>query len=282
LPCRAQSGFAVGAQSGFALPGGERVMSNFIFADPWTLLAVTCAVILVGFSKGGMAGVGVLSVPVMALVMSPVQAAGILLPILLVSDAISLWTWWGYWDRRTMILTLPGAMIGIGIGWLTAAHVSDDVVRLILGIIGVVFVLRWMTMRKSRRNAGQDHNAAKATVWAGLSGYTSFVAHAGGVPYQVYTMPLNMDPKVLTGTSVAFFAILNAVKLVPYFALGQFDGTNLATSAILSPLVVVATLAGAALIKRMRAEIYYPLTYGLILLVSVKLIWDGIAGLAAG
>ena len=257
-------------------------MTNFIFADIWTFTAVAIAIILTGFSKGGMAGVGVLGVPVMALVMSPVQAAGILLPILLVSDAISLWTWWGSWDKRTLALMLPGAILGISIGWLTAAYVSDDAVRLIVGVIALVFVLRWITQSKERRAAPAAQNPPAAGFWGTVSGYTSFVAHAGGVPFQVYTMPLNMDPKLLTGTSVVFFALLNAIKLIPYFALGQFDGTNLATSAILTPLVIVATIGGAALIKRMRPAVYYPLTYGLILLVSFKLIWDGIAGVWAG
>lgn len=257
-------------------------MTNFIFADLWTFTAVALAIILVGFSKGGLAGMGVLGVPVMALVMSPVQAAGILLPILLVSDAISLWTWWGFWDKRTLGLMLPGAVVGIGIGWLTAAYVSDDAVRLILGIIALVFALRWWLATEAKRSTAQPQNPTAASVWGLLSGYTSFVAHAGGVPYQVYTMPLNLDPKILTGTSVVFFAVVNVLKLVPYFALGQFDATNLSTSAILTPLAMIATLAGAAIIKRMRAAVFYPITYALIGLVSVKLIWDGIAGLAAG
>ena len=257
-------------------------MTNFIFADIWTFTAVAIAIILVGFSKGGLAGVGVLGVPVMALVMSPVQAAGILLPILLVSDAISLWTWWGSWDRRTLALMLPGAALGVAIGWLTAAYVSDDVVRLILGIIALIFALRWLLASKAKRSLSQPQNPVAASIWGTVSGYTSFVAHAGGVPFQVYTMPLNLDPKILTGTSVVFFAIVNVLKLVPYFALGQFDSTNLAASALLTPLAMVATVAGAALIKRMKADVFYPLTYGLILLVSFKLIWDGIAGVLAG
>ena len=258
------------------------ILNNLIFADIRTFTAVAIAIILTGFSKGGMAGVGVLGVPVMALVMPPVQAAGILLPVLLVSDAISLWTWWGWWDKRTLALLLPGALFGIGVGWLTAAYVSDDAVRLIVGLIALVFVLRWLTASKERRATAMPHSPPAAGFWGTVTGYTSFVAHAGGVPFQVYTMPLNMDPKVLTGTSVVFFALLNAIKLVPYFALGQFDSTNLATSAILAPLVIIATIGGAALIKRMRPAVFYPLTYGLILLVSFKLIWDGIAGVLAG
>lgn len=254
-------------------------MQGFVFSDPWSLALAVLSVALVGLGKGGLAGVGVLSVPLMALVISPVQAAGILLPILLVSDAFSLWSWWGSWDRRTLLLMLPGAMVGILIGWLTAALVSDAAVRLIIGAIAVAFVLRWFMAGKARRAVARTHDARAGSFWGALSGYTSFVAHAGGPPFQVYTMPLNMDPKILTGTSVMFFAIVNFVKLLPYFALGQFDTANLTTSVVLMPLVAVFTLLGAALIRRMRTDVFYPLTYGMTMLVGIKLIWDGLVAM---
>ena len=193
--------------------------------DPIFLAVAALAVILVGLSKGGLGGsMGMVGVPLMALVISPVQAAAILLPILIVMDLVSLWTWRGVYDRGILASMLPGAMAGIGIGWLTAALVTPDMVRLIVGVVAVAFVGRavWLHFRH-----GVDHiarpNRAAAGFWGTVAGFTSFVAHVGGPPYQVYTLPLKMDPKLFTGTSVVFFAVTNAVKLVPYFALGQFD-----------------------------------------------------------
>jgi len=113
-------------------------------------------------------------------------------------------------------------------------------------------------------------------LWGALAGFTSFVSHAGGPPYQIYTLPLRQDPKTYTGTSVRFFAIINAIKLVPYFALGQFDATNLSTSLVLAPLAPVATLAGAYIVKRMKPDIFYPFMYAMVLLAALKLIWDGL------
>jgi uncharacterized protein len=254
-------------------------MEGTAFGDPWALAVALVAVALVGLAKGGLAGVGILGVPVMALVISPVQAAGILLPILLISDGFSLWTWWRSWDNQTLAMMLPGAIIGIGIGWATAALVSDDVVKLIIGVISVLFVLRWATQGKARREKVMPHNPVGASFWGSLAGYTSFVAHAGGPPFSIYTMPLNLDPKILTGTGVVFFAIVNAVKLIPYFALGQFDSTNLLASALLAPMAVLFTFVGAWIIKSMRTEVFYPFTYAMILLVGIKLVWDGVAGL---
>ncbi len=108
---------------------------------------------------------------------------------------------------------------------------------------------------------------------------TFFVAHVGGPPFQVYALPIRLDPKVLSGTAAIFFAATNALKLVPYFALGQFDTTNLTASAVLMPLAPLSTIAGAWLVRRMRPEIFYPFTYATVAVVAVKLLWDGIAGL---
>jgi uncharacterized membrane protein YfcA len=254
-------------------------MEGLAFGDPWSLVIGMIAVAIVGMAKGGLGGVGILGVPIMALVISPVQAAGILLPLLVISDGFSLWAWWKSWDNRTLAMMLPGAIIGIGVGWATAAFVSDDVVKLIVGMIAVIFVLRWATQGKTRRSIAQGHRPVAASFWGSLAGYTSFVAHAGGPPFSVYAMPLNLDPKILTGTSVVFFAVVNAVKLIPYFALGQFDPTNLLASAILAPVAIIFTFVGAWIIKVMRAEVFYPFTYAMTLLVGLKLVWDGMGAL---
>ncbi len=255
-------------------------MSGFVFSDPWALAAACLAVVLVGLSKGGLGGaMALLGVPLMALAIPPVQAAGILLPVLIAMDMIGLWAWRGKFDRRTLVLMLPGAVVGIGIGWGTAALVSDAMVRLIVGVIALLFVARWLFAGKVRRGTARPHNRIAAGLWSTVAGYTSFVAHAGGPPFQVYTMPLKLDPKIYTGTSVIFFAVVNVLKLVPYFALGQFDINNLTASAALLPLAAISTLAGAALVRRMSAEVFYPLMYAMVVLVGAKLCWDGLAAL---
>jgi len=252
-----------------------------LLSDPWFYAAAVPAVLLVGLSKGGFGGgIGFVGVPLMALVMPPVQAAAILLPILCLMDIAAVSTWWGVYDRRTLVDMLPGAVLGIGAGWLTATLVTQDTVRLIVGAVALIFVLRWLY---SQWRHGAGHMAAPnrvaAAFWGAVSGFTSFVAHVGGPPYQIYALPIRLDPKVLSGTTAIFFAITNALKLVPYFALGQFDAANLTASAVLMPLAPLATIAGAWLVRRMRPEIFYPFTYATVGVVAVKLLWDSIAGL---
>lgn len=248
-----------------------------LISDPVFYAVAVPAVLLVGLSKGGLGGAaGFIGVPLMALVSSPVQAAAILLPILILMDAISLWSWRGRYDPLILRQTIPGSLAGIGLGWLTATLVSADMVRLLLGAVAIVFVGRWViSLMRRTSTVKHEPNAAKGAFWGLVSGYTSFVAHAGGPPFQVYTLPLRLDPRVFTSTGVYFFAFMNVVKLVPYFALGQFDSANLATSFVLMPLAPVATLAGAWIVRRMRADVFYPVTYGIMALIAVKLVWDG-------
>lgn len=251
---------------------------NALLADPWFYAAAVPAVVLVGLSKGGLGGaLALMGVPLIALVVSPVQAAAILLPILIVMDIASLWIWRGERDATTLKLMLPGALVGIGLGWMTAALVSTGAVRLIVGAVGLSFFLRWLRQALAAdTGTAAAHSPARAGFWGVVCGFTSFVAHAGGPPYQVYALPLRQSPRLYVGTSVVFFAIVNAVKLVPYFALGQFDAGNLAASAVLMPVAAVSTLAGAWVVRRLRPDIFYPLMYALILVVSLKLIWDGV------
>jgi len=255
--------------------------SRPLISDPLFYAFAVPAVILVGLSKGGLGGAaGFIGVPLMALASSPIQAAAILLPILVLMDAVSLWSWRGRYDPLILRQTIPGSLLGIGLGWLTAAMVSPDMVRLLLGAVAIAFVGRWLiSLVRRTAQVRQQPSAVKGSFWGLVSGYTSFVAHAGGPPFQVYTLPLGLDPRVFTSTGVYFFAFMNVVKLVPYFALGQFEATNLMTSAALMPLAPVATLAGAWVVRRMRAEVFYPFTYGIMAIIAVKLVWDGAAAI---
>ena len=235
------------------------------------------AVLLTGVSKGGFGGLAILAVPLMALTISPVKAAGIMLPILIVMDWVSAWSYRKHWDKRVLALMLPAALIGIGIGGLLAGYVDEQFVRLCVGAIAISFALYGVLKRQNPNSRIIGHKPLGAL--AGLTaGFTSFVAHAGGPPFQAYAIPQNMDKRVYAGTAVMFFMVVNAVKVIPYAMLGQFDQANLTTSLVLVPLAPVGVLFGVWLLKRIDQAVFYNILYGLLFIVGGKLLWDGFAG----
>lgn len=250
-----------------------------MIVDPLFYAAAIPAVLLIGLSKGGFGGaIALLAVPLLSLRISPIQAAGIMLPILICMDLVGLWAWRGQYDKKTLVIMVPAALLGIFIGWLTAAYVTDAHIRLIVGIVALSFSLGYfLGGAKSKR--ARPHSYPKGLFWGMTAGFTSFVSHAGGPPYQMYALPLRMDPKLFAGTAIIFFATVNLVKVVPYFFLGQFSAGNLATSLVLLPLAPLATLAGVKLVKITPQDTFYAITYSAVLLVSFKLIWDGLTGL---
>jgi uncharacterized membrane protein YfcA len=245
--------------------------------DPYFYLAAISGVLLAGMAKGGFGGaLGMLAVPLMALVISPVQAAAIMLPILITMDMVGLVAWRGIFDKRAISIIVPAALVGIAIGWATAAWVTEAHVRLIVGIVALMFTLDY-AFNDAKRLAPKQHNRAKGTFWGTVAGFTSFVSHAGGPPFQMYMLPLRLDPKLFAGTAIICFAIINAVKVIPYFFLGQFSTANLWTSAALLPLAPLATLFGVFLVKRIRTAPFYRITYSALFVIALKLIWDGAA-----
>ena len=252
-----------------------------MITDPWFYAVAVPAVILVGLSKGGLAGaLAILGVPMMSLVIPPIQAAGILLPILIAMDLFALWAYRHDWDSRNLIFLLPPAVIGIAIGWFMAEQVSDAHVRLIVGIVALFFCLDYWLNTHS--GPARDADPLRGGLWGSLAGFTSFVSHAGGPPVQIYLLPQRMSPRLYVGTSVVFFWVVNWIKVIPYAALGQFGTENLATSLVLAPLAPLSIFAAVKLIDWLESALYYTITYLLLFAISLKLIWDGASVLLLG
>ena len=220
-----------------------------------------------------------LGTPMLALAISPVQAAAIMLPVLIMMDMIGLWNYRGVVNWQIIRDMVPSALVGIFIGWWTATMVSDNWIRIIVGMIALSFALN-QAVRDLRKLSPRKRNPVAAALGGVVSGFTSFISHAGGPPYQAYTLGLKMDKMLFAGTAITYFAIINAVKIVPYFALGQFDAANLATSATLMPLAVIGVLVGVWAVKKVSQRFFYNLTYVAMTLIGCKLIWDGRAGFA--
>ena len=252
-----------------------------MITDPLFYLLAIPAVIVLGLGKGGFAGVGMIATPMLALVMPPLQGAAILLPLLIIQDAISVWTYRRAWSAWNLKVLIPGSALGMVAGTVFAGSVSNAAIELTIGAIGLAFVIyhwlgRWL-VPALRAAADKPHRppVALGVLWGALAGFMSLLIQVGAPPFQIHILPQRLDKFTLVGTSVIFFAFMNEMKIVPYFVLGQFSARNFATSLALLPLAVAANYFGIWLVRRTPTERFYQIAYLLMLLISLALLWQG-------
>jgi len=246
--------------------------------DPQFYLFAIPAVLLIGLAKGGFTGFGALGMPLIALAIDPVRGAAILLPILIVQDVVGVTAFRKSWDGHVLAVMLPGAIVGVVIGWWFAASVSSDAILAMVGAISILFGVYRLWIERGGRIAASSRSPA----WVGglfgvATGFTSQIAHAGGPPFQMWVMPRQLPRDVLVGTSAIFFAALNWIKVPAYVALGQFTRENALATLVLLPLAILASLAGVKLVRKLPAERFYTIIYALMVVAGAKLLWDGIA-----
>jgi uncharacterized membrane protein YfcA len=250
------------------------------FATALFFAAAIPAVVINGIGKGGFAGIGMVSMPMLALVVPPLQAASILVPILIVQDAYGVWLYRRTWDARSLKILVPGAAVGIPLAYLMASRVPTGAVEIVLGIITLVFGARqmWAHFRVPAQSARKP-GVLYGLVAGAAAGFTSMIAHAGAPPFQMWAIPQRLPRDVFVGTSVVFFAMMNWMKLVPYFALGELNLENTAVALILMPIALASTWLGVFLVRRSSGPLFYAIIYGLMILLGANLVSQGAASL---
>ncbi len=230
------------------------------------------AVLIYGISKGGFGGsLGVIAVPMMALTSDAIQAATVLLPILIVMDFFAVRFHYKNCDYKEIKTMLPPAIVGIAVATLILDVVSESCIEVAIGAISILFCIQYYMKRNPKQS-----NRFWANVWSFLSGGSSMMIHAGGGPISIYLLPKKLDKMVLVATMAVFFCIMNLIKLVPYTMLGQFDTQCLLTSLVLSPLAPIGVKIGTVLLKVISQERIYQICYFFLLLSGIKLFYSGI------
>jgi uncharacterized membrane protein YfcA len=250
-----------------------------LLSDPLTFAVLALAVILLGLAKGGLAGVGALATPIVALVLPPTLAAALLLPILIVQDVVSVWSFRKTWDGWIIGWMLPGAAVGIAAGYFLAEQVDEPKLMAALGAITLVFGLyRLWVERGGRVVAASTSPGWVGSLFGVATGFTSQIAHAGGPPFQMWVTPRRLPHLVFIGTSSVLFAAINWIKVPAYIALGAFPREVLVAAALLMPLAIVSTLLTVRWLKRIDGARFYVIIYLLMVVLGAKLMWDGVTG----
>lgn len=242
----------------------------------WLFFAVAIpAAIMTGMSKGGFGGsLGFAATPLVALVVDPVLALGLMLPLFMIMDVAAMRIYWRKWHgpsvRALLLGGVPGVALGVGLYAVTDARVLG----FLLGFMAVAFVLF-----QAARGAGwvqvqpAPFSAKRGTAAGLMSGFGSFVSHAGGPPVLMFLLPLGLDKTRFHATTVAFYWVINIAKAVPYAFLGFFTAETLLANAILLPVAFFGVWLGVKAQHMIPERIFFAVTYTFLLIAGARLMW---------
>ena len=246
-----------------------------IITDPYFYAVTIPAVLLLGVSKSGFgAGFGSLAVPMMALAVTVPEAAAILMPVLLLMDILGMAAFRKDFDLKFLKFLIPCGLVGIVIGALLFKALSAPTVACIVGVFTLLFLAQRLIFPPKP-------DSPPPPKWLGAiltatSGFTSFIAHAGGPPINAYVIPMRLSPVKFTATMAFFFFVINLSKWIPYGLLGLLDMRNMATSLVLLPIAPIGVLVGVRMARKINPVLFYRLVYLGMFLTGVKLVWDAV------
>lgn len=249
-----------------------------MIGDPLFWAVAVAAVFFAGLSKGGFgSGASFAASPLLALVIDPRLALGLMLPLLMVMDVAALRAYWGKWSRPDALRLCIGAVPGIGAAILFQRVADPDTLRLMIGAIAIGFVAFQLGrgrgwIRTSTRPIGPLGGGIAGMV----GGFTSFVSHAGGPPILIYLLSQGLTKTRFQGTTVAVFFVINLLKIGPYAAMGFIPRAALLPILVLAPVAVLGIRTGVYAHTRIEPRLYFAVTYTLLLGAGAKLIYDGL------
>ena len=245
-------------------------------------LVAVPAVIILGLSKGGFTGLSSLAMPMLSLVISPVRAAAIVLPVLIVQDWVSVWAFRRDFSPRNLVILIPSAMIGVAAGWLLAARVSEDAVRLAVGIISIAFVLYMLARDRLGRAPVETPGLPGGLLWG-----VARRLHQLHQPRRGAAVPglCHAPEPEAAGLRGDCDDVLRCGQpdqgRRPYFLLGQFSRDNLTVSAGLIPVAILSTFAGVWIVRRVSTDRFYAIILIITFVIGAKLIYDAVQALVA-
>lgn len=244
----------------------------FLFAIP--------AVIFAGMSKGGFGSAAAFAAtPFLALILTPGQAIGLMLPLLMVMDVTAVKMFWGKWDLRVAGVLILGAVPGVVIGTLVYGVADPRVFKFLIGVVALGFVA-WQLAKSARliKPPKRELGRGAGLFWGAVTGLTSFISHAGGPPAAVYMLSKGMDKTTYQATSVLTFWAVNVMKVIPYIFVGIFTRESLTADLTLVPVAVVGVLLGVWAHRKVPEKLFFGMAYVFLVITGGKLIWDALAG----
>ncbi len=233
------------------------------------------AVVFAGIAKGGFGGGPAFAASaILALVTTPTQAIGMMLPLLIVMDLGTLKPFWRKWDWPRARVMMLGAVPGVVLGAALYSITDEDVLRLLIGLLALVFVA-WQILPK-RTLRGANFSTAIGFLSGVVTGFTSFVSHAGGPPAAMYLLSQRLDKTTYHATMTLLFWLVNAAKVLPYAFLGIFTADTLKADLVLLPFALFGVWLGVRAHHVIPERAFFALTYVLLVLPGSKLVFEAL------
>jgi uncharacterized membrane protein YfcA len=246
--------------------------------DPMIFAVAIPAVFFAGMSKGGFgSGAAFAATPILALVLDPRMALGVMLPLLMLIDVVTLNSFWKKWHAPSAKVLVLGGIPGVALGALLYQIANADVFRLLIGAVALLLVLYqfaraqgWLVV------AVQPFNARSGLMAGVVAGFTSFISHAGGPPVAIFLFSQGMSKTTFQATTVLTFWVVNILKFVPYSFLGIFSVQTLMIDLWMAPVAVLGAYVGIWAHRHVPERLFFSVTYVMLVASGSKLIYDAL------
>ncbi len=236
------------------------------------------AALWAGISKGGFgSGAAFASALILALVFDPATALGIMLPVLMLIDVVTLRGFWNRWHVPSAWALVIGGAPGVLLGVALFAVANDDVIRLTIAAVALGFVAWQMAGQAGLIRLPLVPFRWRNGLVAGVvGGFTSYISHAGGPPVAVFLLSQGLGKTAFQATTVLAFWIINIFKAVPYGIMGFFTLETLEIGLWMAPFAVVGALIGIRAHHLVPERLFFGITYVLLTVTGLKLVWDAL------
>lgn len=245
--------------------------------EPWQWALGIVAAILVGVSKTGIAGLGMLFVAVFALVIpSTKQSTGIVLPLLIFGDVVAVLSYRRHTQWTHVWRLFPWTALGVFAGYFALGRVDDHQTRVLIGIIvcAMVALHFWRRYQADKHPEVLQSRGFWFAVMIGiLAGFTTLVANAAGPLMVIYLLAMRLPKMEYVGTGAVFFMLLNWFKVPFMVHLGLITRESLRFNLLLAPAVLAGALFGKWLLPRIDQKLFERIALVLSAAAGVKLLF---------
>jgi uncharacterized membrane protein YfcA len=243
--------------------------------DTQTII-LNLAALVIGFSKAGFGGgTGILVGPMLTLILPAKQTVGLMLPLLLATDILSLVYYWNQWDRRNVLTLMPGALVGIFLGTRILDAIPDLYLKKTIGLLACVFAVIQVVRERVSKNRSPFTGGTIQGFLAGfVTGTISALAHIGGLVVTMYLLPQRLDNRRFVGTTTALYFLINVAKIGPYIGLGLLNRSVLVQDLYLMPAIAAGTGVGILLNRRVPSGAFSKVVLLFVLVTGIKLLME--------